>query len=86
MRRPPEQRCVCLIHQRGQAWSALELIDRNLGHLPLFSLGEANGFWKRNWLRKRERAADVRALFETYQSHTDSPDEAGSAREPGAEL
>jgi hypothetical protein len=33
MRRLPEQRCVCLIHQRGQAWSALEWIDRNLGHL-----------------------------------------------------
>jgi hypothetical protein len=44
MRRLPERRCVCLIHQRGQAWGALELIDRNLEHLPHFSLGEVNGF------------------------------------------
>ncbi len=48
MRQLPEQRCVCLIHQSGQAWGALESIDRNLEHLP--PLGKR--VKKKNWLRK----------------------------------
>jgi hypothetical protein len=51
MRRLPEQRCGCLIHQSGQAWGALESIDRNLEHLPPFSLG-GKRVKNKNWLRK----------------------------------
>ena len=51
MRRLPEQRCLCLVQQSGQAWGALESIHRNLEHLRL-PVWERHTGEKENWLRK----------------------------------
>jgi hypothetical protein len=85
--RLPEHRCVCLIHQSDQAWGALESIDRNLEHLPPFSPERQTGKKTGHGSMlsgigpRRVYGLMYGPLFKTYQSPTDSRDEANTRRQ-----